>query len=305
MGTETAMPDWVVAGLADDQHGVVTNLQLLQAGLSKKAIVGRVRRGQFHRVHQGVYSVGHPRLDEEGRSMAAVLATATEGRPAFLSHRSAAVLLKLLSPPCSPIEVVVTGYAGRMRREGIRIHRTETLENHHVMTRSGIPVTTPARTIADLIRAPRRWRLPASLLKRAIRQAGVLGYPLGSGVAWDGTRSELETLFLALCKRHRLPAPEVNGRVAGHEVDFHWPGRNLVVETDGFRFHRGPQAFENDRRRDLDLKLAGYEVEHLTFSQVTKDPEEQVVQLLRRRLASGAMADLVPHRQKSSQTGGG
>ena len=30
-----------------------------------------------------------------------------------------------------------------------------------------------------------------------------------------------------------LPRPRVNSRVAGHEVDLHWPGAGLVVEVGG------------------------------------------------------------------------
>jgi very-short-patch-repair endonuclease len=38
----------------------------------------------------------------------------------------------------------------------------------------------------------------------------------------------------------------------------------LVVETDGHRYHRGHQLFEDDRSRDARLKRSGFEV--LRFS---------------------------------------
>src|SRR4051812_16149790 len=85
--------DFAIAVLAERQHGVVGHLQLVALGLSRQAINWRVRAGRLHRVHQGVYAVGHRRLTQRGRWMAAVLAG---GDGAVLSHRSAAALWQLL-----------------------------------------------------------------------------------------------------------------------------------------------------------------------------------------------------------------
>jgi len=96
--------------------------------------------------------------------------------------------------------------------------------------------------------------------------------PVGEEERSDRSRSELERDFLRLCRRHRLPAPEVNVRVGPHLVDFLWRGRMLVVETDGYRYHRGRAAFEDDRTRDLALRALGYEVVRLSYRQVTEQP---------------------------------
>jgi very-short-patch-repair endonuclease len=84
--------------------------------------------------------------------------------------------------------------------------------------------------------------------------------PTGPGVVLDHTRSELEHEFLRLCRRHHLPKPAVNLRVGQLTVDFCWVERGLIVETDGYRYHRGRAAFEDDRARDLKLRALGYEV---------------------------------------------
>jgi len=105
-------------------------------------------------------------------------------------------------------------------------------------------------------------------LRRAIRQADFLGLPTGADVALDKTRSELERRFLWLCRRHRLPAPAVNMRIGPLTVDFCWVETKLVVETDGYRAHRGRAAFEDDRERDLILRGLDYEVQHLSYRQV-------------------------------------
>lgn len=65
--------------------------------------------------------------------------------------------------------------------------------------------------------------------------------------------------------------PEVNVRIAGMIVDFLWRDARLIVETDGYRYHRGREAFEADRDRDLRLRAIGYEVIRLSHRQVVDD----------------------------------
>jgi very-short-patch-repair endonuclease len=123
-------------------------------------------------------------------------------------------------------------------------------------------------------------------LRKAIRQANVLGLPIGDEDRDDRTRSDLERAFLLLCRHHRLPLPEINVRVGSHLVDFAWQESGLIVETDGYRFHRGRAAFDDDRRRDLELARYGYEVIRLSESQIEHEPG-RVVETLTALLAVG------------------
>lgn len=206
---------------------------------------------------------------------------------AALSHRSAAELWGLLRTDNGPVDVSIPGDGGRGRRSGIRLHRSLTLLPASVTIRSGIPVTTPARTIADLRRvcSGKRRLIAPRELRRAIRQANVLGLPIGEDDRRRRERSDLEEDFLTLCKRHRLPMPEVNVRIGEHLVDFLWRERMLVIETDGYIYHRGRAAFEDDRMRDLSLRALGYDVMHLADSQIEAEPA-QIAAVLRPRLAS-------------------
>jgi very-short-patch-repair endonuclease len=258
-----APPDPKVAATASRQHGVVSVEQLHEAGLSDSAISGRVRLGRLHRVHRGVYAVGHRSLSFRGRSIAAVLALGD----AFLSYRSAATLWGMLPVAPGPIDVSIASRTGSRRHRGIRVHRPRSLSPEHLTRRHGIPVTTPERTVADL----RRTAAPAEA-RRAIRQAEVLGLPLGEE-AGDRTRSELERIFLRLCRRYDLPSPEVNARVGARVADFLWRDQRLIVETDGYRYHRGRAAFEDDRARDLELRALGFEVVRLSYKQVAEETE--------------------------------
>lgn len=280
MSDYRARSDVVIAEIADRQYGVVSVAQLRGAGLDKDHVLHRVRTGRLHPVHHGVYAVGHTGFPIEGRWMAAVLAG---GEEAVLSHRSAACLWGLLNPRSGLVDISTPRTSGRRRRTGIRIHRCPSLSPNLTSRRRGIPVTTPARTIADLKRV-----VSAAQLRRAVRQAEVLGLAIGPGVELDGTRSELERRFLLLCRRHRLPPPDVNVRIAGLLVDFVWIDRRLIVETDGYKFHRGRAAFENDKARDLRLRERGFDVMHLSYRQVLEEPE-QVANILRRELSQSPL----------------
>jgi very-short-patch-repair endonuclease len=101
----------------------------------------------------------------------------------------------------------------------------------------------------------------------------VLGFRTGLDEASEPTRSELEHLFLRLCERHGIPKPEVNVRIGPDEVDFLWRAERLIVETDGYRYHRGSQAFEDDRERDLELHSHGYTIRRFSYRQVTTTPQ--------------------------------
>jgi very-short-patch-repair endonuclease len=147
------------------------------------------------------------------------------------------------------------------------VHRTRTLVSGHVTHRLAIPVTTPSRTLTDL-----RSLLPQPQFEAALRQAEFLGLPIVFPMEPDHTRSELEARFLALRRRHRLPQPAVNARIAGFVVDFAWPDCRLVVEVDGWGSHGTRSAFEHDRARDLHLTLLGHEVVRFTWRQLSEDP---------------------------------
>jgi very-short-patch-repair endonuclease len=213
--------------------------------------------------------------------MAAVLAC---GDGAVLSHGSAAALWGLLRPIAGPVHVSIPSQQGRSSRPGIRLHRCSSLARRsgprRITRRNRIPITTVARTIEDL-----RGVVPPELIRRAIRQAELGGHRL-DGIESDRTRSDVERDFLALCRRHRLPSPEVNIRIGRWEVDFVWSQPGVAVEADTFTYHRGSVAFEDDHARDLDLRRHGLAVLRFTARQIETEPESvaaDVAAELRRR----------------------
>jgi very-short-patch-repair endonuclease len=80
----------------------------------------------------------------------------------------------------------------------------------------------------------------------------------------------------------------VNEEVPPYTVDFLWRAGSLVVETDGWRTHRGRQAFEDDHARDAFLRTLGYEVLRFTWRQL--ETESASVLTLLRRCVGGAVS---------------
>ncbi|MQA74824.1 MAG: DUF559 domain-containing protein [Solirubrobacterales bacterium] len=259
---------------------MITTRQLVAAGLDKSAIARRVASGRLHRIHRGVYAVGHGGLSRKSRWKAATLAC---GDGAALSHRSAAELWGMLDGASGPVHVTVPVAGGRARRAGVRIHRCASPSPGSTTRRDGIDVARPERTLVDL-----RGLVSPGALRRAVRQAEILGLPIRSFLlVADRTASELERLFLALCRRRRLPMPDVNAWLGPDRVDFLWPRHQVIVETDSYRYHRGSIAFEDDHAKDNRLMALGYDVLRFTYWRVVNEPTA-VVALLRDRLARAA-----------------
>lgn len=281
-------PDLGLAKLADEQHGVVSYGQLAMLGLGRGAIEHRAHTGRLHRLHRGVYAVGRRTVPREGRWLAAVFAC---GPDALLSHRSAAALWGLLHDSRRTIDVTVAG-GSRPGSRGLAVHNVRRLHHDDRARRDHIPVTSVSRTLLDVasVLPPRRlaraveeaerlWLFDLRTLtelcersngKRGVRplREAIDRYRPGAPVI----RSDLERLFVEVCDRAGLPRPAMNLFVAGCEVDAAWLDRGLVVEVDGFEYHRTRGAFETDRRRDAALQREGLRVLRVTDRRLKDDP---------------------------------
>jgi predicted transcriptional regulator of viral defense system len=269
-----------VAALAGRQHGVVSARQLAALGMAPNAIGRRVRTGRLHRLHRGVYAVGHLALTQRSRELAAVLAC---GPRALLSHRSAGCLWGLL--PGRPPKIEVTAPRTGRPRDGLVVHRSRVVDRDDRAVIDAVPVTGVARTLVDLADV-----LTPSELARAVEQAEILRVfdlralertlarlPGRAGphrlrrvlvdYAPDPafTRSEAERRFLRLCAAHGLPHPAANLWIAGHEVDLYWADAAVAVEVDGAAYHRTARAFRQDRARDRALAAQGIQVTRVTW----------------------------------------
>jgi very-short-patch-repair endonuclease len=296
MDTQDAVD--LVRALAERQHGVVARRQLLELGLSRDRIFTWRQRGRLVDRHRGVYTLGHRLLAQEGRWMAAVLAC---GDGALLSHRSAAMLWGLRRAGAGAIDVTVPSDGARAGGQGIRTHRSAVAGRFATVV-EGIPVTTVAWTLLDLagVLRPHQLRRAVEESERqelfdlaAVHEAlaadpGRPGSPSLLALLADmkdhgvtRTRSDVEALMLQLCLDHGLPRPQVNRYNNGTEVDFRWPSERLIVEVDGWQFHRSRRAFVTDRARDRAALKTGWRVARFPASEVADSPKAVADELAR------------------------
>jgi very-short-patch-repair endonuclease len=59
--------------------------------------------------------------------------------------------------------------------------------------------------------------------------------------------------------------------VNGFKTDFYWPELELIVETDGLRYHRTPAQQAKDRVRDQAHVAAGLTTLRFTHAQVARE----------------------------------
>ena len=249
---------------------MVARRQLLALAISGAEVQGRLDAGRLHRVYRGVYAVGHGKLTLKGLWMAAVLAC---GPPvAVLSHRCALALWDLRQAPSGAIEVTVRGQ-GKPGPKGVLVRRSRVLTDADVAEVDGIPVTSLAWTVVDYaaIANQRQVRLVLEaldrrriyigreldeLLQRTPNRKGVKTLraairEIEGPAPW--LQSVLEETFRELIRASDLPGYEANVLVEGELVDALWRQERVIVELDGFAYHKSRAQFEADRRRDAKL----------------------------------------------------
>jgi len=268
----------------------VTRTQLLEAGVTPKAIKSRVRAGGLLREHRGVYRVGHRAPSIEATYLAAVFAG---GGGAVLSGRAAAHLWGLVKGAAPPPEVIAPT---ERRIEGVRTHRSRFLNARDATSARSIPVTTVPRTLVDIAA-----QLPADALARACHEAGVrygttpaaveavlARRPTSAGAKKlrrvihgdvHVTLSKLEARFLALLRDEYVALPVTNRPAGGRRVDCRWPAHRLTVELDGYRFHNSRHSWEQDRRREREARARGDEFRRYSYDDVTKQPRLMLAEL--------------------------
>ena len=146
----TFMPvKWVLDrlySLADAQLGYFSTSQAEELGVDRRYLSHHVRSGNLERVGRGVYRLlnypSHPFEDV----MATVLWI---GDGAAASHDTALAIYGLADAMPAVIHITVPRRF-RGSRPGVLIHRAP-LPTGDVTVRDGIPVTTPLRTILDVV----------------------------------------------------------------------------------------------------------------------------------------------------------
>jgi hypothetical protein len=279
-----------LAELASRQHGVAAAWQLRHRGIDRSFVHRRLRAQRIHRVHDGVFAVGHPLLGPQGWRMAAVL---FGGPGAVLSHRAAGAEHQLRRWSGRP-SITVPG--DRRSTPAIDVHRAR-LPADEITTCDGIPITSVPRTLLDLatvlddhallmaVNEAEKGELGDALSlpdmlerHRGERGAGFLRRVLadaGYGVAIE----DLEDLFARRIAAWGLPRPELNATISvdgtNYSPDCLWRDRRLIVELDSVRHHGTAPALTRDATRERRLVLAGWRIIHVTWAQLNSPRESR------------------------------
>jgi very-short-patch-repair endonuclease len=276
-----------ISRLAARQKTIVSGAQLRALGLGRRAIKYRVETGRLHVVFRDIYSVGCGELPPLAREQAALLAC---GRAAFISHRSAALIWGLDNGERPEVEVSVVGrYCAS--REGIRVHRIRAIDRRELRQHEGLWVSSPARTVLEIAALASinevEWTIERGLVQRVLeprevdavlarnercRGAARVAAVIGDDTATEMIRSRTEKHFLRLMRDAGLPRPDVNVGRGRSELDFVWRDQRLVVEIDGYTFHRGPAAFRRDHEKNLVLQDDRFEIMRFTHDHVEQRP---------------------------------
>lgn len=275
--------DAAIGDLAGRQRTIVAHEQLILLGCSRRGIAHWVSRGRLCPVFHGVYSVIRGELPPLAREQAALLAC---GPHVFLSHRTAAAIWGLLRTLPAEVEVSVVGRRSSSR-EGLRVHRIQSIDPSEVRQHQGLWVSSPARAVLEIAATgtakevaraideglAHRLFTPPELRgvlerNRPCRGAARLAEIIGDETATATGRSRMEKDLLRLLRDAGLPLPETNVPFGRFELDFFWPRERLAVELDSYRFHRGPDAFNRDRDKDLVLRDARIDLLRFTGDHV-------------------------------------
>ena len=195
-----------------------------------------------------------------------------------------------------------------LRRPGLHVYDRAGLWDRDIGSRFGIPVTQPVRTFLDFatVAGPKTIEraineadkldvIDADALRRALDdysgQPGVR--PLRRILDEHTFRlsdDELERLFRPIAATAGLPVPLTKHPVNEFEVDFFWPDLGLVVETDGWRYHRTPSAQNRDALRFQTHTAAGLTPLRFSHYQVKYEPRHvrRILEKTRQRLGGWA-----------------
>lgn len=196
------------------------------------------------------------------------------------------------------------------RFPGLHVHQATDLRPEHITKMGPHLVTAPARTLIDLAKVSSPQRMAAILDNALASQSVELDQviDLHASLARQGKKGAvlmrrllaeraeglavpetvLESRLLEVLTEAGLPRPTAQfsapwlTKIRGR-VDFAYEDERIVVEADSRRWHGLFDAFETDRRRDIEAQVAGWIVLRFTWRMLDEDPVF-VVEATRRAL---------------------
>lgn len=271
---------------------MITTTQAMSAGFTRDQIRHLCRSGRWIRVARACF-VPTPKMSEAALRRVRVRAAVMSCGPgAFIALDTAAELHGIAGLRQNPtVHVSVPVSHPRAQRSvdpRLMVHQL-TVGTGDICQVAGIPVTTPLRTLADVIlrvdRYPAVSVLDSALNCRLITPnelaliPGMIRGRRGAVVARkylteaDGrAQSPLETRTRLRCVDGRIPPDVLQLEVRDDDGyllgigDLGWCGPRVIAEADGRGPHGTPEAIFADRRRQNRLVNAGWTILRFTWA---------------------------------------
>lgn len=273
-----------------EQDGVITLDQAKLSGLSRQAVNRRVRSGHWRQCSRGVYFVDDRPFTDAARVRAAVW---SYGEHAAASGLAAAWWHALTRFAPDIVEVTVPRDSSGRRHQGSKPRRRD-LAPADVVERRTLRVTALPLTVIEaavrghggvklMDRALQRHVELGELWRAQLRNKGRYGSPAARRLlqaASGGARSEAERLLVKLLREAGITGWRTNYPVGRYKVDVGFPGSKVAIEADGFAFHSDQEDFQQDRERQNNIMLLGWQVLRFTWLDLTEYPQ-RVIAIIR------------------------
>jgi very-short-patch-repair endonuclease len=289
-----------MASLAARQYGIVTRDQLAELGYTDHMVDHALRTERLQAWHRNVLAVGHGGLSRHGLCMAAVL---FRGEGALISYQSAIWLWGLERKLEIPVNVSVR-WRGHSQN-AIGLHHCPALRDEDSAMTERLPVTAVPRTLLDYASIAKTYRLESAIdradrldildpaaIDRIVHEVrghrGCRRLQKAMTIYRENgfTRSGGEKRLLAALADAGVRRPAVNNFIEGYELDFYWERERFTVELDSWEHHRSRRSFEDDRKRQEELAMAGIETIRITGTRLKHEPgrvADRIAEHLERR----------------------
>ncbi|CAM3975541.1 DUF559 domain-containing protein [Smaragdicoccus niigatensis] len=272
------------------QDGVITMRQARECGLSKDAVIRKVRSGQWEFQFKGVYQSTAHRRTHVTRFRAALLSA---GKDAVAHGKSAAWWHGLSDT--APLRHSITIPTQRSIRHPGHDLRRRDLQSVDVEDVRGARVTAVELSVLEagesvLMDQALQTRTSIAKLEDVYARnrncAGAAEAGRLLQVAKSGGRSEAERLTHRILKA--VPGWTAQVKVAGRYLDVGFEATKVGLEIDGWRWHKDSQRHSKDLQRHNALTLAGWTILRFDWHRLDGDPAGVLAEVTEavRRLAS-------------------
>jgi predicted transcriptional regulator of viral defense system len=134
------------------QGGYFDAEQVRAHGLSRQLIDHHVRQGRYERIRRGLYRIANFPISEHDDIREKWMAVGADR--AVVAQESALALLNLSDNIPARVHLLVPrSHRGLRKPPGVVIHTRADDEKVETVWRAGLPLTTPARTLVDVLDA--------------------------------------------------------------------------------------------------------------------------------------------------------